>query len=38
MFAYEACVVMRGRLLSAEVYEKFGWDVEDTLNFNQKQM
>ena len=28
-FAYEACVVMRGRLMSSEVYEHFGWDVED---------
>ena len=36
MFAYEACVVMRGRLLSAEVYEKFGWDVEDALEFQSK--
>ena len=36
LFAYEACVVMRGRLLSAEVYEKFGWDVEDALEFQSK--
>ena len=35
-FAYEACVVMRGRLLSAEVYEKFGWDVEEALEFQSK--
>ena len=36
IFAYEACVVMRGRLLSAEVYEKFGWDVEEALEFQSK--
>ena len=36
MFAYEACVVMRGRLLSAEVYEKFGWNVEESLEFQSK--
>jgi len=27
-FAYEACVVMRERLISTEVFEHFGWDVE----------
>ncbi|MEE4249196.1 MAG: ferritin-like domain-containing protein [Alcanivoracaceae bacterium] len=26
-FAYEACVVMRERLISTEVFEHFGWDV-----------
>ena len=36
MFAYEASVVMRGRLLSAEVYEKFGWNVEESLEFQSK--
>ena len=27
-FAFEACVVMRERLISTEVFEHFGWDVE----------
>ena len=35
-FAYEACVVMRGRLMSSEVYEHFGWDVEDAVAFQSK--
>ena len=36
MFAYEACLVMRGRLMSADVYENFGWDKEDAQTFAQK--
>ena len=36
MFAYEACLVMRGRLRSADVYENFGWDKEDAQAFAQK--
>ena len=36
MFAYEACLVMRGRLMSADVYENFGWDQEDAQAFAQK--
>lgn len=28
-FAYEACVVMRERLIATEVFAEFGWDVED---------
>ena len=36
MFAYEACLVMRGRLMSADVYENFGWDKEDAQAFAQK--
>ena len=35
-FAYEACVVMRGRLMSSEVYEHFGWDAEDAIAFQSK--
>ena len=35
-FAYEACLVMRGRLMSADVYENFGWDKEDAQAFAQK--
>lgn len=27
-FAYEACVVMRERLIGTDVFEHFGWDVE----------
>ncbi len=27
-FAYEACVVMRDRLAATEIFEHFGWDVE----------
>lgn len=27
-FAYEACVVMRERLIAVDVFERFGWDVE----------
>lgn len=27
-FAYEACVVMRERLIATDVFEHFGWDVE----------
>ena len=27
-FAFEACVVMRERLISTEVFEHFGWDVD----------
>ena len=36
MFAYEACLVMRGRLMSADVYENFGWDKDDAQAFAQK--
>ena len=36
MFAYEACLVMRGRLMSADVYENFGWDKEEAQAFAQK--
>ena len=36
VFAYEACLVMRGRLMSADVYENFGWDKEDAQAFAQK--
>lgn len=28
LFAYEACVIMRDRLISDEVFAEFGWDVE----------
>ena len=28
LFAYEACVVMRDRLVSDDVFLEFGWDVE----------
>jgi hypothetical protein len=28
-FAYEACIVMRERLVQTDVFEYFGWDVED---------
>lgn len=28
LFAYEACVIMRDRLISEEVFAEFGWDVE----------
>ena len=28
MFAYEACVVMRERLIATDVFAHFGWDVE----------
>lgn len=28
MFAYEACCVMRERLIATDVYREFGWDVE----------
>jgi hypothetical protein len=28
-FAYEACVVMRERILSTDVFEHYGWDVEE---------
>ncbi len=28
-FAYEACVVMRERLIATDVFEHFGWDVEE---------
>jgi hypothetical protein len=29
LFAYEACVVMRERLVSTEVFSHFGWDEEE---------
>lgn len=29
LFAYETCVVMRERLISTDVFEHFGWDVEE---------
>jgi hypothetical protein len=35
-FAYEACLVMRGRLMSADVYENFGWDKDEAQAFAQK--
>ena len=35
-FAYEACLVMRGRLMSADVYENFGWNKEEAQAFAQK--
>ncbi len=28
-FAYEACLVMRERLVATEVFEHYGWDVEE---------
>lgn len=28
LFAYEACLVMRERLIATDVFEHFGWDVE----------
>ena len=27
MFAYEACIVMRERIVATDVFEEFGWDV-----------
>ncbi len=30
MFAYEACVVMKERLIPTRVYEEFGWDAEES--------
>ncbi|MDA9636174.1 diiron oxygenase [SAR86 cluster bacterium] len=35
-FAYEACMVMRGRLMSNDVYTNFGWDVEEAQAFALK--
>jgi len=32
-FAYEACLIMRNRLFATVVYEEFGWDVEETINY-----
>ena len=32
-FAYEACLLSRERLLSTDVYEHFGWDVDDARQF-----
>ena len=32
-FAYEACWISRERLLSVDVFERFGWDVEDARQF-----
>ncbi len=32
-FAYEACLLSRERLLSTDVYEHFGWDIEDARQF-----
>ena len=32
-FAYEACWLSRERLLSVDVFEHFGWDVEDARQF-----
>ena len=29
MFAYEACCVMRERLIATDVYREFGWDVQE---------
>lgn len=29
-FAYEACVISRDRLIATDVYEHFGWNVEET--------
>ena len=31
MFAYEAAVVMRSRLMAADVYSNFGWDIDETV-------
>jgi P-aminobenzoate N-oxygenase AurF len=28
-FAYEACVVMRERIIASDVFEHYGWDVEE---------
>ncbi|MFT5482317.1 MAG: hypothetical protein ACI9GW_000966 [Halieaceae bacterium] len=30
LFAYEACVISRERLIATDVYRHFGWDVEET--------
>ena len=32
-FAYEACVVMRERLVPGQVFEHYGWDVEEARNW-----
>ena len=32
-FAYEACYLSKERLVSVEVYEHFGWNVEDARQF-----
>ena len=32
-FAYEACLLSRERLLSTDVFEYFGWDVEEARQF-----
>ena len=36
MFAYEAAVVMRSRLMAADVYSNFGWDIDETVAFQSK--
>ncbi len=32
-FAYEACVVMRERLVASDVHQRMGWDVDETRRF-----
>lgn len=34
-FAYEACVVMRHRFHPVEVYQDFGWNVEETIKYDE---
>ena len=34
-FAYEACLLSRERLLSTDVFDHFGWDIEDAKRFQQ---
>ena len=29
LFAYEACVISRERLVATDVFRHFGWDVEE---------
>ena len=34
-FAYDACLLSRERLLSLDVFEHFGWDIEEARQFQQ---
>ncbi len=34
-FAYEACLVMRQRFHAVEIFEEYGWDIDETINYDE---
>ena len=34
-FAYEACLVMRQRFHAVEIFEEYGWNIDETINYDE---